>query len=157
MDRIRFIRHRDHRILVYDFNDITDADEVLPHLDRADELVRGEAPGSVLVLVCVRNLRFNTRSVSRLKVTVERNRPYVRASAVVGMSGLHKLVYLGFVRIARRDIPAFDDEEAAKDWLVSMAQPDAAPLPDPWRTPRPVPVVPVTSKQTPVPASPTRR
>lgn len=158
MDRVRFIRHRDHRILLYDFNDIAEADEVLPLLDQADALVRDEAPGSVLVLVRVRNLRFNSRSVSRLKVTVERNRPYVRASAVVGMGGLHKLVYLGFLRIARRDIPAFDDEEVAKDWLVSMAQPEAAPLPDPWRTPRPVPVIsPVASRQTPVPAGQGRR
>ncbi|HEU4642720.1 MAG TPA: hypothetical protein VFS44_09710 [Gemmatimonadaceae bacterium] len=120
MDRIRFIEHRKRRILYYDFRDLLDPEQAILLLDRAEEIVRGEAPGSVLVLMSVRNLRFNSRSVARLRALVEHNRPYVRASAVVGMEGLHKLIYFGVVKLARRNIPAFDDEGAAKEWLVTQ-------------------------------------
>jgi hypothetical protein len=120
MDRIRFIEHRQRRILYYDLRDLLDPEAALPLLDRAEELVREEIRDSVLVLMCVKNLRFNTRSVARLRAHVEHNRPYVRASAVVGMEGLHKPIYFGVVKLTRRNIPAFDDEGAAKEWLVAQ-------------------------------------
>lgn len=120
MDRIQFIEHRGRRILHFDFRDILEPDGAIPLLDRAEAMVCAEPPHSVLVLMSVRNLRFNTRTVARLKTMVEHNRPYVRASAVTGMEGLHKLIYFGIVKLARRDIPAFDDEEAAKEWLAAQ-------------------------------------
>ena len=50
------------------------------------------------------------------------NRPYVIAGAVVGLSGLQKVVYTTVMRFSKRNIPAFDDIEAAKDWLIAQVE-----------------------------------
>ena len=121
MERLRFIEHSQQRILYFDLADVLEADEVLPVLERGMEVCAAAAPQSVLTLTNVRNLRFNAATVAALKRMVEHNRPYIRASAVVGMSSLHRIIYGVIVRIAQREIPAFDDEESAKAWLVSKA------------------------------------
>ena len=72
----------------------------------------------MLTLTNVTGLHFNGRSVGAFKAMVEHNRPYIKASAVVGLSGLHKVIYAAVVRIARRQIPVFDDEPSALEWLA---------------------------------------
>jgi hypothetical protein len=121
MERLRFIDHRQQRILYFDLADILEPEEVLPILERGKELCAASPPHSLLTLTNVRNTRFNTATVAALKRMVEHNRPYIRASAVVGMSSLHRIIYSVIVRIAQREIPAFDDEDRAKAWLVSKA------------------------------------
>ena len=121
MERLRFIEHGTHRILYFDLANILEAEEALPVLERGKEICAAAAPHSLLTLTNVRNTRFNTATVAALKRMVEHNRPFIRASAVVGMSSLHRIIYGVVVRIAQREIPAFDDEETAKAWLASKA------------------------------------
>lgn len=120
-DRLRFIHHAGHRILYFDLTEIDRPDTVLPVLERAKALVRQEPARSVLTLTNVRNLRFNASGVAAFKAMVEHNRPYIRASAVVGLSPLHRVIYMAVVRLAGRTIPTFDDEASAKAWLVGQA------------------------------------
>lgn len=120
MERLRFIEHAGRRILYFDFRDVRDPSELLPLLDRAKAIVAAEPPLSVLTLTNVAGVHFNTTGVAAFKAMVEHNRPYIKASAVVGMSGLTRVVYVAVVRLARRQIPTFDDEQSAKEWLVTV-------------------------------------
>lgn len=118
MERLRFIEHGGRRILYFDFRDVRDPAALLPLIDQAKAIVAREPPLSVLTLTNVAGLHFNSESVGAFKAMVEHNRPYIRASAVVGLTGLHRVIYTAVVRLARRQIPIFDDEQAAKEWLI---------------------------------------
>ena len=49
---------------------------------------------------------------------IKGNKPYVKASAVVGLSGLQQILYNGLMKITGRDIKSFNSLQTAKDWLT---------------------------------------
>ncbi|HEU0079169.1 MAG TPA: hypothetical protein VFQ76_16060 [Longimicrobiaceae bacterium] len=120
MDRTRLIEHRGRRILLLDYSGIRDAAEALREIEASREVVRTQAPGTLLTLTYVRDARYNTEVIQAIKALAEHNRPYVRAGAVVGMSGIHRAVFGTILLFTRRALRAFDDLEAAKDWLVEQ-------------------------------------
>lgn len=120
MERTRFIEHRGSRILLLDYSGITDPAEALREIELSRKMVARQPPGSLLALTYVRDARYNTEIVQALKGLVEHNRPYVKASAVVGLAGIQRAVYQTLLLFSKRVIRTFDDMEEAKDWLVEQ-------------------------------------
>jgi len=48
------------------------------------------------------------------------NKPYVIAGAVVGVTGLKKVIYNAIVAISGRNMSTFDTIDQAKDWLATQ-------------------------------------
>ena len=46
------------------------------------------------------------------------NKPYVKAAAVVGITGLKKIIFGAVMAFSRRNLESFEDMEQAKRWLV---------------------------------------
>lgn len=120
MERTHFIEHRGRRILVLDYSGIRDPAEGLREIEKSRAMVARQPPGSLLVLTYVKDARYNTEVVQALKEMVVHNRPYVKASAVVGLSGIQRAVYQTLLLFSKRVIRTFDDLEEAKDWLVAQ-------------------------------------
>jgi hypothetical protein len=51
------------------------------------------------------------------------NTPFVLASAIVGLSGLQRVILSAVMRVTGRKFATFDDVEVAKDWLVAQQTP----------------------------------
>ena len=54
-----------------------------------------------------------------LKQFTAHNKPYVKAGAVVGVTGLKRIIFSAVVTFSRRNLEAFDDVEQAKHWLAN--------------------------------------
>lgn len=121
MSSAGFVEHDGHRILRFDFARITAGPEALAAIAEARAFVQEQAPGSLLVLTDVTGSRFDSTVLAAIRDLMQANAPYIRASAVVGLSGLQRVVYVSLVRLTRRNVRAFDDEPAALAWLVSQA------------------------------------
>ena len=121
MERTRFIEHQGHRILLLDYSDIQRGDEALPAIQRSKEVVAAQPKGSLLVMTVVRNARYNSEVLAAMKDLAAHNAPYVKASALVGMGGLHRIAYQAVILFSRRTIKTFDSEDEALDWLVQQA------------------------------------
>ncbi|MGI5860551.1 MAG: hypothetical protein ACOX6T_00675 [Myxococcales bacterium] len=119
MDRIRFVECQGKRILYLDFSDLSPRD-VEAVVGRARELVGAQPPLSLLTLTNVTNLRFDDAAVRAVKELAEHNRPFVRAAALVGVTGLKKIVLNTVKLFSKRDFALFDDVESAKSWLASQ-------------------------------------
>ena len=118
MQRVHFIDHRGVRVLLTDYSPpITEA-EGLAVMDECRRLVAQQPPQSLLLLTDVTGAYFNTRAVQGLKELAAHNSPYVRRSAVVGVSGLQKIIYQAVQRFVKRDIVLFATRPEALDWLV---------------------------------------
>jgi len=72
----------------------------------------------VLTLNDVTGTSFDHESVEALKSKVAANAPYVRRAAVIGISGLQRLIYEGVQAFSRRRIPHFETRQGALDWLI---------------------------------------
>jgi hypothetical protein len=121
MERTRFIEHRGRRVLLLDYAGVRDADEALREIERSKRVVSQQPPKSLLVMTVVRDARYNAAVMQAMKDLAAHNAPYVKASAVVGMSGLHRIAYQAVILFSKRNIQTFDAEEQALDWLVSQA------------------------------------
>ncbi len=120
MERTRFTEHKGRRILLLDYSGVRDAEMALREIETSKLVVAAQPPGSLLVMTVVRDARYNTAVIQAMKDLAAHNAPYVKASAVVGMGGLHRIAYQAVILFSKRKIQIFDDEAAALDWLVSQ-------------------------------------
>ncbi|HSU15447.1 STAS/SEC14 domain-containing protein [Longimicrobium sp.] len=120
MERTRFIDHGGHRILLLDYSNIRHPQEAVDAIHHSMREVAKHPPGSLRVLTNVRDARYNAAVLQALKELAAHNAPYVKASAIVGMSGLHRIAYQAVILFSRRKIQTFDTQEQALDWLAQQ-------------------------------------
>ena len=86
----------------------------------AKKVIASQPMNSVLTLTDATNTDV-TGDINRiLKDFTAHNKPYVRAGAVLGVTGLKKVILNTIVTITGRNLHAFDDSERAKDWLSAQ-------------------------------------
>lgn len=121
MARTTFIDHKGIQIAFLDFANVATPEEALAAIEEAGQLVQAAPFRSVRTLTYVKGSRFNGDVLEAIKRLAVNNRPYVIAGAIVGLSGLQKVVYTTVMRFSKRNIPVFADLEAAKDWLITQS------------------------------------
>ena len=125
MSGSRFIEHGNKQILLQDFSNLTDVDEGLRVVAAARGFVAALAarpgpPPQLLVLTTVANSPFNPGLVEALKEIAVHHKPYVRASAIVGLTAVTRLMHRIVTMFSGRVIRAFETREQALDWLVQQ-------------------------------------
>jgi hypothetical protein len=115
-DRVRSI---EHGIILLDFSNIKEPDKELHHSTTAKALIASQARGQALVLTDVTGSNFSQAAVESLKDLVQHNRPYVKASALVGLSALTRIVFRAVIALTRRDIKVFESRREAIAFLLS--------------------------------------
>jgi hypothetical protein len=118
MERIQFVTHRNHRILLLDFTDC-EADELATLFDRVPEIVTREPQGSVLILADFSGTEFSRDAVERLKIAAAIDRPHVKRAAWVQAENLPKTLYDSVRTFSAREFPVFPNREEALEYLVS--------------------------------------
>jgi hypothetical protein len=120
MERTRFIEHRGKQVLLLDYSGIRDPEEAVREIRRSIEFVARQPKDSLLVMTTVRDARYNASVLQALKELASHNAPYVKASAAVGMGGLHRIAYQAIILFSKRNIKTFDTEPDALEWLVTQ-------------------------------------
>lgn len=125
--RVRFIRHRDREILFLDFSNSLPR-EILQTIEDAKRVISGRQERSLLTLTDVTNARFDESVGDGLKQFTAHNKPYVKAGAVVGVTGLKRIIFTAVMAFSRRKMETFDDVEQAKHWLANDVEGPALQL-----------------------------
>ena len=73
---------------------------------------------SVLVMVDLRNTVMTQKVQTMISDRITDTRKYVLRTAVIGMTGIRRAFLDFFSRLAGSDTGAFDEPEAAKNWLI---------------------------------------
>ena len=118
MGRVHFITHREATILKVDLSHSKTVEENLEVLDRAKKIIGSRPRGSMLLLTDVTKAFFNAKGIAAIKEFSTFNTPFVKASAVLGVSGIYRVIYEAVVKLVGRPIVCFDTEEQALDWLA---------------------------------------
>jgi hypothetical protein len=118
-DRLKKISHRGCTILYTDYSDFSTFDEWRALVDAEREMMPKERPGSVLALAVFTGSRLSASAFGAIKDLAVHNKPYIKASALVGLSPLQQAVFLkGIERTSDRSFGLFDSVEEAMDWLA---------------------------------------
>jgi Holliday junction resolvasome RuvABC endonuclease subunit len=84
-----------------------------------EEEIFKQPKGSVLLLMDTTGILITPEVLNLSKNTAMRAQPYLRKSAILGMTGARKSILDIVARFAGAKIMAFDTVEQAKDWLVA--------------------------------------
>jgi hypothetical protein len=117
-ERIRVI---EHGIVLLDFSGIRDPDNNLHLSAEARRLVAAQGLGSALVLTDVTGSAFTEAAVNSLKELAQHNKPYVRASALIGLSALTRIVFRAVIALTGRDIRVCGARSEAITYLLARA------------------------------------
>jgi hypothetical protein len=118
MERINFIHHKGQEILFLNFSRCR-TEEVAPLIDRAKKVIATRPEQSLLTLTDVTDMRFDDAVSQRMKEFTAHNKPYVRAAAVVGVTGIKKILFEAVVLFTKRKLHTFETVDQAKDWLAT--------------------------------------
>jgi len=117
MERVRFVPYLGKQLLLLDFSKLS-ASEVVALVEQAKRFISAQPPNSLLTLTDVTGTLFNDEAANAFRDYVTHNKPYVRAAAVVGVTGLKKIILNVIKTASRRDFELFDTIPAAQDWLA---------------------------------------
>jgi hypothetical protein len=112
-----FMNHNGKQILYIDFSECG-PQELIARIKESGRITRSQPEASLLTLTYVRNARFDRKVTQALKDYTNENKPYVRAAAVVGMSGLMQVILNAIVVFTRRKFATFESVDEAKEWLA---------------------------------------
>jgi hypothetical protein len=118
--RSRWIVHEGERILFVDLSGFgRHPDAFREELTEVEAEVYQQLEGSLRVLTDIRDTVVSSEVMGLAKESSARVTKYICKEAIVGMSGIRQVLLDAVSRFSGRRFAAFDDVEAAKDWLVS--------------------------------------
>ena len=119
MSRVQMVMHKGKKLIYLDFSGCKSA-ELGPIIVEAKRVIASQPLESALVLSNVIDVELNKDSSAIMKDFTTHNKPYVKASAVIGVEGLKKIIYNAVQAVSGRHITSFDKLENAKDWLAAQ-------------------------------------
>lgn len=103
-------------LTIVDFRNLRGA-ALLDAFERFGAHVATRPHGSMLVLTLAHGIEYSPSSMKAGIQLARRNGPHTRKSAMVGLDHLSGLVNI-VNRLSGRSIRAFDEEDAAREWLL---------------------------------------
>lgn len=116
----KWITYKGKQLLYGDYSGFgRDVQALQQENDAVDAIVCQMPEGSVLSITDVRDSVGTMEAVEVLKKSSARTKPYIRKIAVVGVTGVRRILADGVARFSGQNMQYFDDIEAAKEWLVN--------------------------------------
>lgn len=120
MENVQFITYKNVELLVIDFTSTKSVAEFLNVIDEAKATIVSRPLKSVLTLTDVTNSYFDSDIISAIKEYTAHNKPYIKAGAVVGISGARKIIFNSVLFFSGRDnLKMFDTRNHAMEWLCA--------------------------------------
>ena len=116
-ERLRFIRHKGHDILLIDLSQC-DTKELLLLIEQIKAAVEQHERGSLLILSDFTGTHIDKKVATRAKEVLVLDRPYVKKSAWVGTESVPHVFIENFKSFSQRELPTFKTREEALEWLV---------------------------------------
>ncbi|MCP4678486.1 MAG: hypothetical protein GY854_23850 [Deltaproteobacteria bacterium] len=117
MNWVNWINHKGKEILVLNYSKLADG-EHLSQVDRVESSVQSTTQKEILKLTVITDTHINEAFMTRIEQLNHKYDSLVEKEAVVGITGLKKVLLKARGVVSSKEIKAFDDTEAAKDWLV---------------------------------------
>jgi len=119
MGKTKTITHKGINMFYMDFSNAKTVEEVATIIDESIAFIRKQPLTSVVGLTNMTNMFFNSEVKTQFINFLKGNKPYIKKSAVFGMSGLARILFNGLMKITGRDVRSFETEIEAKEFLVA--------------------------------------
>lgn len=115
---VTWIEHKGKKIIHSDYRGYYTQEEMLANLDQLQKVIK-ETEGNVLILADIRDCNVNSKFMNEIKrVGKELLAARAEKTAILGITGVRKILVRTYNVFSGDEILAFDDEEKAKEYLV---------------------------------------
>jgi len=115
-----FLTHHEKQIFLCDYSNFgSDSAALIAEMTAAEAVMGRQPENSLLVLMDVRNSVASKEAVESIKKGAVKTKKVVRKLALVGVTGVKKIIMQAVSRMSGHQATVFDNVEKAKDWLVS--------------------------------------
>lgn len=119
MRKPEIISHKGAEIIYLNFTNMRNIDEIIELESAGGKLIQEQAFGSAFTLTNMDGMFFNNEIRNHFSTVVKANTPFVKASAVIGLTGLISIMYSSFVKLSGRNIKLFKTKDDAMEYLAS--------------------------------------
>jgi len=120
MERVYFKEHKGKMILVQDMTGLVEVKACMKIFDRAQDLILKEPLKSVRLLTNVTDAHYDREGAEHMKKFSAKVTPHMKASVVVGVEGLKKIVVQTLITLTGRQIVLRPTMQQAMDWLADQ-------------------------------------
>ena len=122
MNRVYEFDYQGKKMFCLDLSDMNvgEKEEFKKLVVDAKQQIRLKPAKSALIITNVTNTGFDTEIAGIIKEYAQHNTPYVKASAVVGINGLGKIILNAIKILTKREFHLADTLKQAQDWLVKQ-------------------------------------
>jgi predicted molibdopterin-dependent oxidoreductase YjgC len=96
-------------------NERADFKKIVEHAKAA---IQVQPHKSVLIITDVTDTKFDREIVESFKDYAKHNNPFIKASALVGLSGMQKVIFYAVKTFTGRDFYLAKDFADAQEWLI---------------------------------------
>ncbi len=119
MDKINYIDYKGKTILYINFSKCHPRD-IQPIIEEAKKVAAHQSPGTVLTLTNVADMMFDKKTNDKMKDLATHNHLFTKAEAVIGATGVLKVIFDAIVLSGKGKVKLFDDMLSAKEWLAGQ-------------------------------------
>ncbi|MBF0363811.1 MAG: hypothetical protein HQK49_22515 [Oligoflexia bacterium] len=121
--RVHFIpslNDTDPKILYIDFSNLKTISEFIRVIDMAKSIIRSSPQKSLLTLTNFTGGEADNETQKIIADYAKGNTPYIKAAAVIGITGVRRVLYYIVIRLSNRNIHLCDNKDEAIKWLSSQ-------------------------------------
>lgn len=115
---VKLIEHRGKEIILIDYSHCKLPEETLAVVNESEQFLLAYE-GQARVLVDVTGAPGSSEYMTRVKEVGKNTGHKVDKRAIVGITGLKKILFQGFVRIVKGNNRSFDSREEAMEFLAA--------------------------------------
>lgn len=119
MASVKFIDFEGKKILFIDIANV-DLETMVAMTKEAKHLIEKEPLMSVLTITNVEGISVSFGTIRVLKDLAVSNKPYVKASAAIGLNNVQKVQLDMIMKFSGRNFPTFSTFKDAAEWLISQ-------------------------------------
>ncbi|MFH0736900.1 MAG: hypothetical protein V1773_01885 [bacterium] len=120
MERTAFETYKTKTIFMVSFIGLGEIQEIKKIIERAKSEISKQPYKSVLLLTDITATNNDKDTLGLLKDFANHNTPYIKASAVAGVTGIKKNIFPSLVESSGRYIHPCQSVKEAQDWLISQ-------------------------------------
>jgi hypothetical protein len=94
--------------------------EFKKHVEHAKQVIQVQPLKSVLIITDITDTNFDTDIVNTFKEYAKHNNPFIKSSALVGLSGMQKVIFFAVKTFTGRDFYIAKDFTDAQEWLIQQ-------------------------------------
>jgi hypothetical protein len=119
MVKTQFVNYKGKRVLVEDFTNLKPGPEFKNYTIEAQAIIASQPPKSVLAVFDATGSHFDSNILNVMKEFTRANTPYIKAAAVVGITGLLQVALSAVAKFTGREFVTFKTRDEAMDWLIT--------------------------------------